>query len=136
MQWLYITTIALIISVVSRVFWKYAADKIDPVLGVPVAYSAAFVSAMVVLLYFRPELKITRNALIPLVLAGCFFVIMDVLVMFAFKTGPLSLVYSYFLIGSILLATVLGVVIFKETLTLKIIMGILLGIVSILLLVR
>lgn len=136
MQWVYITTIALIISVVSRIFWKHVADKVDPVLGVPLAYSAAFISALIVFLYFRPELKVTKSVFIPLILAGCFFVVMDILLMNAFKTGPLSLVYSYFLIGSIILATVLGVIIFEETLTLKIVIGILSGVLSILLLVR
>lgn len=116
-----LTIIAAVILGIWRVVEKFIGLHIHPILGAIFLYLAGFIAATAAFLIVRPEITINppfKKGVIVAILAGIMIVFCDVLILYIFKKGGnISMITSFLSAGSIVVALILGTLLFRESLS-------------------
>jgi len=137
MNWIIPTILAMVLFGSWGILVKYAAGKLDTVsFSFFNALSSLVVIAMVFAYFWfsRSAIQVTREGVYISLIAGIVAVLAVLTEVTAYQIGSLSTLSPMIAAGVAAITAVGGIVLFKETVTPKILVGILLAIVAIYLL--
>ena len=127
MNWILYALGAISAVAVSDLFRKLGANLKDPFLSNLIFQFGSFATALVLYLLFSRKLGAISNGMLYAVIGG---VLISIFTTFSFKAlslGPVSQVIPIIRVGGVLAVTILGIILFKEKLSLTLVMGVILA---------
>ncbi len=125
MNWILYALGAISAVAVSDLFRKLGSNLKDPFLSNVIFQLGSFLTAITLYLLFSRKLEGNPKGMIFAVIGG---VLISIFTTFSFKAlslGPVSTVIPVIRVGGVLLVTILGIILFKEKLTLNLVIGVL-----------
>ena len=127
MNWILYALGAISAVAVSDLFRKLGSNLKDPFFSNLIFQIGTFTTAVTMYLLFSRKLEGNPKGMIYAVIGG---ILISIFTTFSFKAlslGPVSVVIPVIRVGGVLLVTVLGIIIFKEKLTLNLVLGVILS---------
>lgn len=137
MNWLIPTLLSLLLFGLWGIVIKYATGKLD---AVSISFFNTLTSLIVIAAIFgyfwfsKTQLSLTREGIYIALLAGVIAILAVLFEAMAYKLGNLAMIGPFIAVGVAVMTVAAGVILFKEALTLKAIMGIIFALISIFLL--
>jgi len=137
MNWIIPTILAMVLFGSWGILVRYAAGKLDTVSFVSFNTFSSLIVIAIIFAYFwysKSTIQITQEGIFISLIAGIIAVLAVLSEATAYQIGSISTISPMIAVGVAAITVIGGIVLFKETITPKIVVGILLAIVAIYLL--
>lgn len=127
MNWILYALGAISAVTVSDLFRKLGSNLKDPFFSNVIFQLGSFLTAVTLYLLFSRRLEGNPKGMMYAAIGG---ILISIFTTFSFKAlslGPVSSVIPIIRIGGVLLVTILGIILFKEKLTLNLMVGVILA---------
>jgi transporter family protein len=137
MNWLIPTLLSLLMFGLWGVVIKYATGRLD---AVSISFFNTLSSLLVIAVIFgyfwfsKTQLSLTREGIYIAIFAGVIAILAVLFEAMAYKLGDLAIIGPFIAVGVAVITVLAGVVLFKEAITAKAVIGIIFALVSIYLL--
>jgi len=137
MNWLIPTLLSLLMFGLWGVVIKYATGRLD---AVSISFFNTVSSLLVIAVIFgyfwfsKTQLSLTREGIYIAIFAGVIAILAVLFEAMAYKLGDLAIIGPFIAVGVAVITVLAGVVLFKEAITAKAVIGIIFALVSIYLL--